>query len=172
MNNIVFIADFFSNEIPGGGELNNEELIEILDGLKYRVEKKNSHLVGEDYIKKKSNSWFIVANFINLPEQVKVLLYDKKYIIYEHDHKYLKNRNPALYENYQAPESEIINFEFYKAAAAVVCQSRFHEEIVKRNLRLDNITNVGGNLWAEDILNFLEKIAKKEKKGRVFYNGF
>ena len=164
MNNIVFIADFFSNEIPGGGELNNEELIHILNSLKYRVEKMNSHLANENYIKKRSNSWFIIANFINLSEQVKTLLYDKKYIIYEHDHKYLKNRNPALYKNYQAPVSEIINFEFYKSATAVVCQSKFHEEIVKKNLKLNNITNVGGNLWHPGILDFLEKIAKKEKK--------
>ncbi len=164
MSSIVFIADYFSNEIPGGGELNNEELINILSGLGYEVEKKNCHLVNEEYITKNSNSWFIISNFINLSEQVKTLLQNKKYIIYEHDHKYLRSRNPALYDNYHAPPSEIINFDFYKSALAVICQSKFHEEIVEKNLELNNITNVGGNLWESDVLDFLEEIAKKEKK--------
>ena len=164
MNRIVFIADFFSDQVPGGGELNNEELINILRGSGCKVEKKNCHFVDKDYIRKNSNSWFIVSNFVNLSEEVKLLLQDEKYVIYEHDHKYLKSRNPALYENYHAPPSEIINFDFYKSAMAVVCQSKFHEEIVKKNLKLNNITNIGGNLWSSDILNFLEKICKKEKK--------
>ena len=30
MNKIIFIADFFADEVPGGGELNNQQLIEIL----------------------------------------------------------------------------------------------------------------------------------------------
>ena len=30
MNKIIFIADFFADEVPGGGELNNEQLIQIL----------------------------------------------------------------------------------------------------------------------------------------------
>ena len=38
---------------------------------------------------------------------------DYKFIIYEHDHKYLRSRNPAQYVNYQAPQSEIVNKQFY-----------------------------------------------------------
>ena len=45
----------------------------------------------------------------------------------------------------------------------VVCQSSFHEEIVRKNLKLDNITNVGGNLWSEEILDFLATLASTPK---------
>jgi hypothetical protein len=133
MNNVVFIADFFSHEISGGGELNNEELIRIFDDLGHNVEKKNSHLVDINYIETRSQSLFIVANFMNLSKQVKISLYDKKYLIYEHDHKYLANRNPAAYKNYEAPREKIINYEFYKNAIAIVCQSKFQETIVEKN---------------------------------------
>ena len=30
MNKVIFIADFFADEVPGGGELNNQQLIQIL----------------------------------------------------------------------------------------------------------------------------------------------
>ena len=39
-------------------------------------------------------------------------LYDKEYLIYEHDHKYLSSRNPADFDNFQAPKEEIINYDF------------------------------------------------------------
>jgi hypothetical protein len=164
MNDVVFIADFFVNQVPGGGELNNEELINILIKRGHKVEKINSHLATTECIENNKNSNFIVANFINLKTSVQSALKDKKYIIYEHDHKYLLNRNPAKYENFLAPSEEIINFDFYKNAAVTICQSEFHENIVEKNLKLDNITNVGGNLWPVEILDFLEEISTKAKK--------
>ena len=74
------------------------------------------------------------------------------------------HRNPAKYENFLAPPKEIINFDFYKNAIATVCQSGFHENIVGKNLKLDNICNVGGNLWPIKALDFLERISIKKKK--------
>ena len=41
---IVFIADFFVDQILGGGELNNEELITILQEDGHTVQKIQSHL--------------------------------------------------------------------------------------------------------------------------------
>ena len=64
--------------------------------------------------------FFIVSNFINLHEDSKDYIEkNTDYVIYEHDHKYLKSRNPAMYEDYLAPEEEIINYNFYKSAKAV-----------------------------------------------------
>ena len=42
----IFIADFFADQMLGGGELNNEELINLLK-LDNTVEKVNSHFVSE-----------------------------------------------------------------------------------------------------------------------------
>ena len=90
-------------------------------------------------------------------------LYDKQYIIYEHDHKYLTTRNPSVFPNFKAPKEAIINYEFYKEAIAVLCQSNFHKEIVEKNLELENIISVGGNLWSTESLNLMEEISQKEK---------
>ena len=37
MSDIVFIADFFAEEIGGGGELNNQELIQLLSQQGHNV---------------------------------------------------------------------------------------------------------------------------------------
>ena len=49
---IVFIADVFAEQTAGGGELNNEEFINICTGLGHKIKKINSHLVSIQYLKK------------------------------------------------------------------------------------------------------------------------
>lgn len=160
----VFVADFFASQILGGGELNNDELIKILKNLGHEVVSINSHLVDLEFIERNKNNNFIIANFTNLQPECIHSLYDKKYVIYEHDHKYLKTRDPSQFENYLAPQEQIINYEFYLKAAKVFCQSIFHKEIVEKNLNIDNIVSLGGNLWSKASLELMREISKSDKK--------
>lgn len=166
MNRIVFIADFFAQQVPGGGELNNHELIQILRKRGIEVLEINSQNVSPSFLQQQpESSKYIVANFVALSEESKrVLEAQKQYIIYEHDHKYVKTRNPADYENFIAPKSEIVNYDFYKNAIGIICQSTFHASIVESNLQLDNIHSVGGNLWSAEMLDFMYKISVNDKK--------
>jgi hypothetical protein len=166
MNKIIFVADFFANEIAGGGELNNQELIDILRERDSHVLEVKSNRLTPEFISECSKKVkFIVANFVMLSRESKTMLEnDREYIIYEHDHKYVKSRNPANYDNFIAPKSEIINFNFYKNAKAVLCQSQFHADIVESNLKLDNIISLGGNLWSEDSLETMLSMSKVDKK--------
>ena len=166
MNRIVFIADFFAQQVPGGGELNNHELIQILRKRGIEVLEINSQNVSPSFLQQQpESSKYIVANFVALSEESKrVLEAQKQYIIYEHDHKYVKTRNPADYENFIAPKSEIVNYDFYKNAIGIICQSTFHASIVESNLQLDNIHSVGGNLWSAEMLDFMYRISVNDKK--------
>lgn len=161
---IVFIADFFVDEVLGGGELNNHELIELLRAKDHKVKIIKSDQVSPSYLSKIKASLFIVGNFIGLSEESKNELKTKNYVIYEHDHKYLRSRNPAHYNNFTAPPEELINVEFYERAQRIFCQSDFHHSIIHRNLKTDNIASVGGNLWSVESLNLLECLALAEKK--------
>lgn len=163
---IIFIADFFANQILGGGELNNEELITILIADGHEVIKNNSHLVTMEFIEENKDKKFIIANFVGLREDCKHALYDKDYIIYEHDHKYLTTRDPAIYEDFKAPSEHIINYDFYKKAKSVFCQSNFHKEIVKKNLSLDNINSLSGNLWDIGSLRKMREMSFIDKNER------
>ena len=167
MNNFFFIADYFVEDIPGGGEINNEELINILRAREINIKKIHCHQLTLEKLKNidNKNSFYVIANFINLKQECKEFLQStKRYIIYEHDHKYLKKRNPAIYKNFKAPSSDIINYEFYRNAVKVLCQSSFHAGIVQKNLDLDNVISLGGNLWSEQSLERLREISNNDKK--------
>lgn len=161
MAEILFVADFFVNQIPGGGELNNDVLIQKLREKGHRVQCVNSHLVKRTHLLSDN---IIVSNFVNLSEDNKKSIQSRNYIIYEHDHKYLHHRNPGLYNDYLAPKNLIINREFYANAKAVLCQSQFHAGIARKNLELDNIVSLGGNLWSDDHLELLEEICKNPQR--------
>jgi hypothetical protein len=163
----IFVADFFADEVPGGGEINNEELINILVSRGNLLLKRKSQSLKVEDIRAHSGSRFIIANFVGLAEDVKIALSQEDYIIYEHDHKYLLSRNPAIYENYEAPKEKIINFAFYKSAQAVLCQSVFHKMIVGINLGIDNIVSLSGNLWSEEILELLKELSEIKKDGHA-----
>ena len=159
--NIVFIADCFLKDVLGGGELNNQEFINItIKDFGLTVKEVYSSQVSLRFLKEHESDYFIVGNFCALHENVKSALQMLDYVIYEHDHKYLLSRNPALYPNFKAPTSEIINREFYKNAKAVFCQSSFHKKIVEDNLGLDNIKNCSGNLWPSDVLDLISNLRK------------
>ena len=167
MNKINFIADVFAEQHLGGGELSNQELINLLRKKDIVVDQLLSTQVTEDFISENRGDKYIVGNFMGLKENVKKYLTDNcQYVIYEHDHKYITSRDPSVYEDYLAPEEHIINKEFYKAAKSVFCQSKLHTDVVRKNLKIDNIKSVGGNLWSDSTLQLLGKLSKKNKKDR------
>lgn len=163
MSEMLFVADFFVEHIVGGGELSNEELIGILKRRGNKVTSVQSHKLTEQMLSDVSG--LIVGNFINLVPSLKEKITNGKvpYVIYEHDHKYLKSRNPAIYKNFIAPKSEIVNYDFYKNAKAVLCQTKFHADIVNSNLSLDNIVNLSGNLWSLETLALLKELSQGSK---------
>ena len=161
MNDIVFISDFFVEQILGGGELNDFECYNLLTERGFKTHRINSHLVNVGDLD--PNHTYVISNFINLNENVKNKLADYKYIIYEHDHKYIKNRNPAAFIDFKAPNNMLVNIDFYKNAKAVLCQSQFHLNIVHKNTRLDNLINLSGNLWSTKSLDFMSSISDKQK---------
>ena len=165
--NVIFIADYFAEHISGGGELNNEELIGLLKSEGLKVLKKQSHQIDLDFLNNNSDAFFIISNFINLTVPCKDLLRKRlTYLIYEHDHKYLASRNPASYEDFKAPPSEIRNYFFYRKAQNIICQSEFHKEILKKNMQLDNVISVGGNLWSLGALDRLRILADQPKEDK------
>jgi len=164
---IIFVADFFANNVLGGGELNNKELIEILQENDFSVQRVYSHELDQDFIRENVDNFFIISNFVGMQYDCRELIAKEvNYIIYEHDHKYVTSRNPGHFENFKAPSSEIRNYFFYKNARQIICQSSFHKEIVEKNLEVDNVISVGGNLWSMDTLNRLRSLSQEEKSSK------
>lgn len=165
MTEICYISDFLLIDLVGGGELNDHELCLLLKKKGFLITKKRSHEVEVKDIE--TSCFYIISNFVMLKKEVVEYLEKKcNYIIYEHDHKYLKSRNPAIYKDYKAPKTELVNIEFFKKAKKVFCQSSFHKSIMEINTNLKNICNVSGNLWSDDNLSVIRVLNNKEKRNR------
>lgn len=160
----VYISDYFADEILGGGELNDKELLLILSNHGHKVAKYKSNVVTASIIEEHKDAYFIISNFVFLSPHLMSLLYDKKYIVYEHDHKYVTTRNPALYKDFLCPKHLIVNYELYKNAKAVICQSNLHKKIIVKNLELDNVISIGGNLWSLNNLEYMKNMMLKDKR--------
>jgi AAA+ ATPase superfamily predicted ATPase len=128
MNKIVFISDFFEEQVSGGAEICDNVLIQELSKT-YKICKFNSSefTVNHFNLYKSCGFSFLISNFVALSEDVKnIISLDGEYCIIEHDHKYLRNRNPSVFANFKAPEQMLINVDFYRSAKKVFCQSAKH----------------------------------------------
>jgi len=165
MKKVIFVADFFSNKLNGGAENNDNVLINFLEKKGLSVLRVNSNNLENQSFKK--DNFFIISNFIGLSESHKKLLKNESYIIYEHDHKYLKSRDPSRYPDFQIPKDQLINVDFYKNAKAVVVLSEVCREIIIRNLKLDNVHNIGCSLWSDERLNFIRSLSDRKKNNKL-----
>lgn len=165
----LFISDYFVEDgIMGGAELAD---MAVIDGLIQRgnsVSKIRSRSCdgNEDFLNAISQKdiKIIVSNFSEIDTFSKNFIIDRgNYIIYEHDFKMFRSRDPNTYENKIAPKSEIINADFYKKASKVICQSTRHKEVINLNLRLDNIEVANGNPYKESTLDLLESLSPVPK---------
>ena len=162
---VIFIADFFRTDILGGAESNDFVLISRLESEGFKVEKVKSTDVSSEFILKNKDKNFIVSNFIGLSKDSKDNLVESgcKYIIYEHDHKYVSSRDPSIFANYDVPTNKIVNKRFYESAFSVVVLSKICKEVIEKNLNLTNVHSIGCSLWTKEKFALLRDLAKNKK---------
>ena len=106
MKKLVYISDFFVEEIAGGAEINDSILLDYIS-KDHKVVKLHSKEVTSKHINLylKSGFKFLISNFVLLNIEALRAFIDnpKSYSIIEHDHKYLKHRNPSIYKGFLAP---------------------------------------------------------------------
>lgn len=158
---IVFLADFFKQDLLGGAESNDSVLIDHMLSEGYDVEKVKCVDFNDSYLQKKY--FFIVSNFVSLQERYRDALTSERYVIYEHDHKYLKSRDPGVYKDFVAPPDQVINKDFYANAEAVVVLSKVCKEVIEKNLHINNVYSIGCSLWSDDKLDFIESLVGTKK---------
>tara|TARA_B100000700_G_C15063260_1_gene867501 strand:- start:7980 stop:8846 length:867 start_codon:yes stop_codon:yes gene_type:complete len=157
---IIFLADFYKEKLLGGAESNDAILISHLSNNspvdKLLCTQFHERLLGQDYI-------FLISNFVSLSDVAKARLENEEYIIYEHDHKYLKSRDPSVYKDFIAPPDDLRNQSFYQNAKAVVVLSSICKEIIEKNLHLKNVHNIGCSIWSDEKLDFIHTLSLTPK---------
>ena len=159
---VALLQDFFENEIIGGAEKNDSVLLRYLIDNNIKAEGVHTYNV-ENMVE--SYDIYIVSNFVRLPEIVKNYLIQKgNYIIYEHDHKYVANRNPGAFKDFIAPKNMIVNRDFYESAKKVFVLSNVCKHVMERNLNIDNVHSIGCSLWSKKDLQTIRTINKTANK--------
>ena len=107
-----------------------------------------------------------MSNFINMSDMVKnhMISHPNSYSIMEHDHKYLKTRDPSKFDDFLAPSEYIINRSFYASAKSVFAQSKIHAEVIQKNLKIKNVINLGMSLWNDEQLQVITDNINNKKK--------
>ena len=170
MSKVTVIADLFLEDFakykstPGGAELHDDIVIRHFRSLGILDECIRSYDVDSDYLLSKSDNVFFIGNFGVLGSEAKATLYNHcKYVIYEHDYKFLKNRNPIDYPNFVAPKWQLTNINFLRGASKIITLSKLHRKIWEDNVSLDNITNTHCSMWSDWHLDLLSRYAEKPK---------
>jgi hypothetical protein len=168
---LIYIADNMYPQFTGGAEINDATLIENLEERGVEVIKYESHTLlpkmVDLYIK--SGYIFLISNFLRMfPQSLhRIMEYPGSYSIIEHDHKYLKTRDPSSFPNFEAPADIIVNKELYERANTIFAQSKIHKEIIEKNLRIPNVVNLGMSMWLPKQLQELRGLLTFKQEGKI-----
>jgi hypothetical protein len=158
---IGFLADIFADDHLGGGELNDAVLIDFLQ-KNFNITKYYCRKINFDSLKQQDA--YIVSNFVTLPLNVRDWITTQKYIIYEHDHKYVKTRDASRFKNFNIPQDQIMHGDFYKKAEKIFVLSQVCKDILEKNNISKNVHNIGCSLWRDETLDYISNINKTVKK--------
>tara|TARA_R100000808_G_scaffold24665_1_gene57467 strand:- start:8912 stop:9760 length:849 start_codon:yes stop_codon:yes gene_type:complete len=165
MTQVIFLQDFFASQHLGGAELHDDVVAQHFESKGLLYAKVNTYSLTPEYILQNTDKKWFISNFVALKNVCKALLAKHcRYLIYEHDYKFLKNRNPIVYPEFLAPdETYQYNFTFYQNAAAVVCLSKMHRSIFAKNLTLPNLQNINCSMWSDTDLNLIQSLNNTPK---------
>jgi hypothetical protein len=170
---IAFLSDFFIEDFVGGAEASDDALLESFKDRNIEVQKIKCINVNNNNINNLINHFLIISNFATLSEDVVNFITKKcKYIIYEHDYKFLSLRDPAKYENSNPRSTDVINYSFYNNAKCVFLQTTKHSEIYSSTTGLSNFETVNGSLWTKKSFEVLEKYCNQDKKEKSAIVGY
>tara|TARA_Y100001973_G_scaffold106798_1_gene187824 strand:- start:4104 stop:4988 length:885 start_codon:yes stop_codon:yes gene_type:complete len=170
MRKITVVADLFLDDFvgqaraPGGAELHDDVVVKHFESMGLLDECVHSTDMTPEYVLSKKDNFFFIANFGQLLPDAKAVLYTHcDYVIYEHDYKFSKNRNPISFPNFVIDKWLLTNYNFYKKAKKIITLSQMHRDIFENNLDLTNITNINCSMWSDEHLEKLKEFSKKEK---------
>jgi len=159
----LFLSDLYSDQINGGAENNDAVLIQHLRDKGVELECRSTKDITPDEIN--AFNCIILSNFILLSEQAKAHLTNNcRYVIYEHDHKYINTRDPSKFVDFKAPPAQLINADLYANAAQVVVLSKICKSVVEKNLGINNVHSIGTSLWSTKKFKFIKQLIKGATK--------
>ena len=94
---LIVVADFFANELIGGGELTLEA---ILDACPFKIERIKSNEITERFIQVNKDKHWIFGNFAGVSRSnlIEIIRTVRKYSVIEMDYKYCRFRSSHIHK--------------------------------------------------------------------------
>lgn len=157
----------FASDHTGGAELHDDVVISHFRDKGILCDVVKCLSLKEKYINNNRDKVWFISNFTSLKNQHKAMLAKNcSYIIYEHDYKFIKVRNPISFSEFVIPQNQFTNVNFYRNAKKIICLSKMHKEIFDKNLNLNNIVNINCSMWHDSDLKIFEELQSIKKKNR------
>jgi hypothetical protein len=165
MKDIIYISDFFVDEILGGAELSDDVVVRYIRDKGGNLKTVKSQTFDPTIHKADT---FIISNFVGLSEEIKAwfVASGARYIIIERDQKYVARRNTAMYNNFIAPKSEVVNESFYTGAHKVFCLTAHSAKILLGHIDLKNVEVLGCTQFSKYQLELVRSNVGKKKNDK------
>lgn len=165
MKNIIYISDFFIDNVLGGAELSDDVVINFLTKEGHNIKTVQSRIFDPTIHKADT---FIISNFIFLSPENKnwFVNSDANYIIIERDQKYVDSRNTVMYPGFIAPPSRVVNKEFYSSANKVFCLTKHSAQILLSHIDLKNVESLGCTQFSQEQFDHIRNSYNKNKNGK------
>ena len=165
MKNLIYISDFFEAEVLGGAEISDGVLIDYLAKEGHNIKTVKSEKFDPTIHKADT---FIISNFVGLSGVNKNWFFSSgvNYIIIERDQKYVRSRNTAMYKDFAAPESEVVNQTFYRGAQKVFCLTNHSADLLLKHIDLTNVESLGCTQFSQEQFDYIRKMYKESKNGK------
>lgn len=171
MNKIVFVSDYFHDQLVGGAELTTQAIIEASP---FEVIRMNSSMVTMELLQQFQNCFWIFGNFGNMKhELVPTIAANLKYAIVEYDYKFCKFRSIEKHKHEANEECDChdnalgkIISSFYYAADRIFWMSSKQEQIyLDRFPFLEMHGRVLGSVFSKEDLKLLRFLKDSENTG-------
>jgi hypothetical protein len=148
----IYVSDFrIEDGTVGGSEFIDRTLVSYLE---------TDFQYSGSVVKFDPSCFYIISNLSRLASQD--LLRDLikcRYIIIEHDYKFVVNRHPWRFKDCLVPSHLIVNRDLYKNAIFTLVQSGYHLDVFRRNQIEGRFYNARCGVWSDSEIMTLREIA-------------
>jgi hypothetical protein len=162
---IAYVSDFFLSDLKGGAEFVDNTIITYLK-QKTNITLINTNKLTIDILD--NFDFFIISNISLAAPDIVDYLSTKKYIIIEHDYKFIQSRwIPVI--DVISKERRLPHFiKLYDNAIKTFVQTEYHKKVFEQNEITSNFDSLDCSIWSEDELNLLELTLTTSKKTKQF----
>lgn len=167
MRKIIFVSDFFVEQLVGGAELSLQAIIDVCMNEKIKVRCED---VDGAFINDNKDAFWVIGNFTNLKYSLLPLIAQKlDYCVIEFDYKFCKYRNPQFHKFSEASDCDCFKTfgkrieAFYKAAKVMFWMSQAQLEIYLERLpgvkEANNI--ILSSIFSDETLDHIKELRAK-----------